>query len=106
MADEPWDIDPPALLRAFIAAVTNGPLLELAGAEMLRSAHIDAAFSIVCRSGKPPLATENEFAKIATQVAKVLDIPPKHANAISLKARDAYTEIHSQLISARVNPKP
>lgn len=102
MADEPWDIDPSSLLRSFIAAVTNGPILEQAGAEMLRSAHVDATYGILCRSGKPALATENDFTRLATQIAKILDIAPKHANTISIKAREAYTEMHSQIVGARV----
>lgn len=100
MADEPWDIDPSSLLRSFIAAVTNGPVLEQAGAEMLRSAHVDATYGILCRSGKPALATETEFTKIATQIAKILDMPNASAGSIALKARQSYDEMHSQ-ISAR-----
>ena len=102
MADEPWDIDPSSLLRSFIAAVPNGPILEQAGAEMLRIAHVDATYGMLCRSGKPALATENDFTRLATQIAKILDIAPKHANAISIKAREAYTETHSQIVGARV----
>ena len=100
LSDEPWDVDPPALLRLYIETVSNGPILELAGNEMLRSAHIDATYGILCRSGKPALATESDFTRHAAQIAKILDVPNASANAIALKARQSYDEMHSQ-ISAR-----
>ena len=97
LADEPWDVDPPALLRAFIQAVTSGPILELAGHEMLRSAHIDATYGILCRSGKPALATESDFTRLAAQIAKILDVPRASTGPIALKARQSYDEMHSQI---------
>jgi hypothetical protein len=97
MADEPWDIDPSSLLRSFIAAVPNGPILEQAGAEMLRIAHVDATYGMLCRSGKPALATENDFTRLATQIAKILNMPHASAISIALKSRQSYDEMHSQI---------
>lgn len=98
LGDEPWNVDPPALLQAFVNSMGTGPMLELAGDEMLVNGHLDATYGMLRRSGNPGIATDADFTKYACQVSKALGISASLRAAVATKTREAYIALHSQLI--------
>jgi hypothetical protein len=101
LMDEPWDVDPPAMLEAYIHSIgRDAPLLERAGNAILDVSHLDGTcgtHGMLMRSGKPATATHADHTKYAAEVARVLGLASSKRDEILSKSIDAYNAVHMQL---------
>lgn len=98
LTSEPWDVDPPKLLRDY-GALLRTDEIERVGISLRDTTYTDPTFDMIRRHGKPPRATADTIISHARRVAKALGISPVTPD-IEDGVRDRYFGIYSQLYPA------
>lgn len=99
LASEPWDVDPPRLLRDYEALLTSDER-NAVGLSIRDTTYVDPTFDMIRRRGSKPRATAESILTTARNVATSLGIT-SGIREIEDGARDRYFGIYAQLY-----PKP
>jgi hypothetical protein len=94
---EPWDVDPPELLRMYEQILHTEEEKRTLGKALREKTFMDPAFDMIIRHGKKPLANAESMITVSRGVIKELELPEETTRSIEDGVREQYRAIYSQL---------